>query len=153
MIEEKIRELGYDFPESPPKPMANYVTVRRSGNFIFTSGTGAIKDGKPLYQGRVGAEVTIEQAYEASRLTAVNLLSMIKGEVGDLSRIRIIKLLGFVNSSPDFFDQPKVIDGASALLIEVLGEKGKHARSAIGTSVLPFNIPVEIEMIAEIISE
>ncbi|WP_408006990.1 RidA family protein [Pseudalkalibacillus sp. A8] len=152
LIEDKLKDLGYEFPDSPP-PLANYVTVRRSGNRIYTSGSGPIVDGIPSIQGRVGSEVTLEEAYEAASLTAVNLLSMLKSEVSDLSRIRVIKLLGFVNSSPDFFRQAEVINGASDLFVEVLGENGKHARSAIGTSMLPFNIPVEIEMIAEVIDK
>ncbi|TLS36512.1 RidA family protein [Pseudalkalibacillus caeni] len=152
LIEDKLKDLGYEFPDSPA-PLANYVTVRKSGKRIYTSGSGPIVNGIPSIQGRVGSEVTLEQAYEAARLTAVNLLSMVKSEIGDLSRIRVVKLLGFVNSSPDFFRQAEVINGASDLFVEVLGENGKHARSAIGTSVLPFNIPVEIEMVAEVIDK
>lgn len=150
LIENKIEQLGYNFPESP-EPLANYVTVRKHGQLLYTSGSGPIVNGKPVIQGRVGADVTLEEAYEAARLTAVNLLSMIKNEVDDLQHIRVIKLLGFVNSSLDFYRQAEVINGASDLLVEVLGENGKHARSAIGTSVLPFNLPVEIEMIVEVI--
>lgn len=150
LIEKRIEQIGYTFPDSP-EPLANYVTVRRTGQLIYTSGSGPIVNGKPVIRGRVGAEVTLEEAYEAARLTAVNLLSMIKKEVDDLQNIRVIKLLGFVSSSLDFYNQADVINGASDLLIEVLGENGKHARSAIGTSVLPFNLPVEIEMIVEVI--
>jgi enamine deaminase RidA (YjgF/YER057c/UK114 family) len=150
LVEEKLEQLGYKFPESP-EPLANYVTVRRVGQLLYTSGAGPIVDGKPVIQGRVGEEVTLEEAYHAAQLTAVNLLSMIKSEVEDLQSIRVVKVLGFVNSSLDFHRQAEVINGASDLLVEVLGENGKHARSAIGTSVLPFNIPVEIEMIVEIL--
>lgn len=151
IIEDKLRDMGIQWPEQSPAPMANYVTVRRSGNLLYLSGAGPFVEGKPVYTGRVGREVSVQEAYEAARLSAVNLLSMIKGEVGSLENIRIIKLLGFVSSDDQFYNQPEVINGASDLLVEVLGENGKHARSAIGTSVLPFNIPVEIEMIAEII--
>lgn len=150
LIKERIKALGIDWPEQSSEAMANYKTVRRIGNLLYTSGAGSFKNGKPLHVGKVGTEITLEEAREAAKITAINLLSMIQEEVGSLEKVRIIKLLGFVNSTEDFFDQPKVIDGASDLLVEVLGEKGKHARSAIGTSALPFNIPVEIEMIAEI---
>jgi enamine deaminase RidA (YjgF/YER057c/UK114 family) len=151
LIDEKIKHLGFSWPDQAPKPMANYVTVRRTGNLLYLSGAGPFIDGKPAYVGRVGKDVTIEEAYDAARLSAVNLLSMIRAEVGSLENIRIVKLLGFVSSAEDFYNQPEVINGASDFLAELLGEKGKHSRSAIGTSVLPFNIPVEIEMIAEII--
>ncbi|PLT31636.1 RidA family protein [Peribacillus deserti] len=151
-VSEKLKELGITWPEQAPKPMANYVTVRRSGNLLFLSGAGPFVDGRPAYVGRVGKEVSVEEAYEAAKLSVINLLSMIQSELGSLDNIRIIKLLGFVSSDPDFFDQPKVINGASDFLVDLLGENGKHARSAIGTTVLPFNIPVEIEMIAEIIN-
>jgi enamine deaminase RidA (YjgF/YER057c/UK114 family) len=151
LIDEKIQSLGISWPKNLPQPMANYVTIRRSGNLLFLSGAGPFVDGKPKYVGRVGREVTPEEAYDAARLSVVNLLSVIQGEVGSLENIRIIKVLGFVNSADDFFNQPEVINGASDFLVELFGENGKHARSAVGTSVLPFNIPVEIEMIAEII--
>ncbi|WP_243354798.1 RidA family protein [Bacillus litorisediminis] len=151
LIDEKIKNLGIAWPKESPKPMANYVTVRRSGNLLYLSGAGPFVDGKPVYTGRVGKEVTPEEAYDAARISAINLLSTMKQEVGSLENIRIIKLLGFVSSAEDYYQQPQVINGASDFLAEVLGENGKHSRSAIGTSVLPFNIPVEIEMIAEII--
>jgi enamine deaminase RidA (YjgF/YER057c/UK114 family) len=152
-IDEKLKDLGISWPKATPQPMANYVTVRRSGNLLYLSGAGPFKGDKPLYTGRVGKDVTLEEAYDAARLSALNLLSMIKGELGGLENIRIVKLLGFVSSAEDFYQQPEVINGASDFLVEVLGENGKHSRSALGTNVLPFNIPVEIEMIAEIINE
>ncbi|KAB2332314.1 RidA family protein [Cytobacillus depressus] len=151
VIEEKMIELGLTWPKEIPQPMANYVSVRRSGNLLYLSGAGPFVEGKAIYVGRVGREISLEEAYEAARISAVNLLSVIRAEVGSLDRIKIVKLLGFVNSSEDFYNQPKVINGASDLLVELLGDNGKHARSAIGTSVLPFNIPVEIEIIAEIL--
>ena len=151
LIDEKIKQLGISWPDHAPKPMANYVTVRQAGNLLYLSGAGPFIDGKPAYVGRVGKDVTLEEAYEAAKLSALNLLSMIKGEIGSLENIRIVKLLGFVSSAEDFYHQPEVINGASDFLVELLGENGKHSRSAIGASVLPFNIPVEIEMVAEII--
>nr|WP_082341336.1 RidA family protein [Sporosarcina globispora] len=150
-MDQKLKDLGMDWPEESPQPMANYVTVRRSGQLLYLSGAGPFVNGKPAYTGRVGKDVTLEEAYNAAKISALNLLSMIKGEVGSLDNIRIVKLLGFVSSEDDFYQQPEVINGASDFLVEVLGENGKHSRSALGTSVLPFNIPVEIEMIAEII--
>jgi enamine deaminase RidA (YjgF/YER057c/UK114 family) len=149
-IEEKLKNLGISWPKQTPQPMANYVTVRRSGNLLFLSGAGPFLEGKAVYVGRVGAEISREDAYDAARISAINLLSVIQGEVGSLENIKLVKLLGFVSSAEGFYQQPEVINGASDLLVEVLGENGKHARSAIGTSVLPFNIPVEIELIAEI---
>nr|WP_282141649.1 RidA family protein [Cytobacillus oceanisediminis] len=150
-MDQKLKDLGMEWPEDSPQPMANYVTVRRSGQLLYLSGAGPFVNGKPAYTGKVGKDVTLEEAYNAAKISALNLLSMIKGEVGSLDNIRIVKLLGFVSSEDDFYQQPEVINGASDFLVEVLGENGKHSRSALGTSVLPFNIPVEIEMIAEII--
>lgn len=149
-IKQQLRERGLEWPKSPPAAMANYVTVRRTGNLLFVSGAGPFVEGQAAYTGKVGKEVSLEDARQAARISAVNLLSMIHGEVGSLENVRVVKLLGFVSSAKDFYAQPSVIDAASDLLAELLGENGRHARSAIGTSVLPFNIPVEIEMIAEI---
>ncbi|MDM5196689.1 RidA family protein [Fictibacillus enclensis] len=150
MVESKIKELGIELPEAP-SPLANYVTINRSRNLLFTSGSGCFKDGKPLYQGRLGEDISIEQGYDAARITALNLLSIVKKEVGDLNKVKkVVKLLGFVSCTNDFYDHPQVINGASDLLVEVYGEKGKHARSAIGTNVLPLNLPVEIELVLEI---
>ncbi|MFD0051489.1 RidA family protein [Actinomycetes bacterium NPDC127524] len=150
MIESKIKELGYELPPAP-SPLANYVTINRSGNLLFTSGSGCFIDGKPLYQGRLGEDISIEEGYDAARITALNLLSIVKEEIGDLNKVKkVVKLLGFVSSTNDFYNHPQVINGASDLLVEVFGEKGKHARSAIGTGVLPLNLPVEIEMVLEI---
>lgn len=149
-IEDRLETMGITLPPTPP-PMANYVTTMTTGNFLYTSGAGPFLGGKPKYQGRLGTDLTVEEGYEAAKLTAINLLSLLKGELGNLDRIeRIVKVLGFVNSSLDFYDQPKVMNGASDLFVEALGEKGQHTRSALGTSVLPFNIPVEIEMVVQI---
>lgn len=148
--EEKLRSLGLSLPE-PVEPLANYVPAVVEGQVMYTSGAGCFENGRPKYQGRVGAEVTLEQGYDAARITALNLLSTIKAKIGDLDRVeRVIKVLGFVNSAPDFHRQPEVINGASDLLVSVFGERGQHARSALGTSNLPMNIPVEIEMIVKI---
>ena len=110
-----------------------------------------MKDGKPIYKGRLGKEVSLEEGYECARICALNCLAAIKSKVGSLEKIKqVVKLRGFVNSDLDFHDQPQVINGASEFIVEVFGEKGKHSRSALGTSVLPMNIPVELEMVVEI---
>lgn len=146
-IETLLKEKGIELPE-PARPVANYVTSVRTGNLIFTSGHGPQKH-IPL--GKVGKELTTEQGYEAARNTALCLISTLKDTLGDLDKVkRIVKLVGFVNCAEDFKDQPKVVNGASDLFVEVFGDKGKHARSAIGMYQLPGGIPVEIEIIAEV---
>jgi enamine deaminase RidA (YjgF/YER057c/UK114 family) len=148
-VEEKLREKGLELP-APPKPVANYVTAVRTGNFVFLSGHGPFRGDGTLITGRVGTDLTLDQGYEASQRTMLLLLASLKAELGDLGKVRrVVKLLGLVNCTPDFVDQPKVINGASDLLVHVFGDKGKHARSAVGVNVLPFNTPVEIEMIVE----
>lgn len=149
-IEKRLEELGVQLPEAP-SARGNYKPSMQIGDFVYTSGASCVIDGEIVYHGRLGTDLTIEEGYDAAKITALNLLSMLKAELGDLDRItQIVKLLGFVSSAPDFYDQPKVINGASDFLVEVFGEKGKHTRSALGTSVLPFNIPVEIEMIVKV---
>jgi len=148
--EERLKEKGLELP-APPKPVANYVTAVRTGNLVFLSGHGPFREDGTLITGRVGADLTLEQGYEASRRTMLLLLASLKAEIGDLDKVRrIVKLLALVNCTPDFLDQPKVINGASDLLVHVFGERGKHARSAVGVNVLPFNTPVEIEMIVDV---
>jgi enamine deaminase RidA (YjgF/YER057c/UK114 family) len=149
-IEEKLNELGIKIPEAP-KPAAVYVPAKTVGNLVYTSGQDCRVNGKLLYEGKVGSDLTVEQGYEAARQTMINCLAVLKAEIGDLSRVKqIVKLLAFVNSAPGFVEQPYVINGASELLEEIFGEKGQHARSAISSNELPFNTPVEIEMIVEI---
>lgn len=149
-IEERLKELGVTLPEALP-PAAVYVPVITTGNLVYTSGNDCRKNGKLLYEGKVGTDLTIEQGQEASEQTMINLLAVLKAYLGDLDRIeKIVKLLAFVNSAPGFVEQPYVINGASEFLESVFGDAGKHTRSAIGTSELPFNTPVEIEMIVEI---
>ncbi len=151
MIEEKIKELtGYELPV-PAKPLAAYVPVQISGNLVFTAGQLPTIEGKLIAEGKVGKDVTVEKAAECARIAALNCLSVIKAEIGNLDKIKkIVKLTVFVNSSDNFNEQPKVANGASELLIGLFGEKGKHARSAVGVNELPINAPVEIEMIVEI---
>ena len=149
-VEAKLAEMKLELP-TPPAPVANYVRAVRTGNLVFVSGHGPTRDGAYLFQGKVGAERTIEEGYEAAKLVMLNCLSSLKQEIGDLDRVtRVVKLLGMVNCTPDFGDQPKVINGASDLLVALYGEKGRHARSAVGMGSLPSGITVEIEMIVEV---
>ena len=149
-VEARLKKLGIDLPAAIT-PVANYVPAAKTGNLIFLSGHGPLKEDGTLITGKVGADLTAEQGYETARRIAIGLLVTLKAEIGYLDAIkRIVKLLGFVNCTAEFADQPNVINGASDLLVEVFGEKGKHARSAVGTNALPFNIAVEIEMIVEI---
>jgi enamine deaminase RidA (YjgF/YER057c/UK114 family) len=148
--EQKLKELGIILPESP-KPLANYVRAVRTGNLLFVSGHGPYNDGKTLISGKLGKEVTIEEGYKTSRNVALNCLASIRAALGSLDKVkRVVKLLGMVNCAEDFKDQPKVINGASDLLVEIFGEAGRHARSAVGMQALPNQIPVEIEMILEV---
>ena len=149
-VAAKLAEMNLELP-APPAPVANYVRAVRTGNLVFVSGHGPTRDGKYLFQGKVGAERTVEEGYEAAKLVMLNCLSSLKQEIGDLDRVkRVVKLLGMVNCTPDFGDQPKVINGASDLLVALYGEKGRHARSAVGMGSLPGGITVEIEMIVEV---
>ncbi|UCZ52892.1 RidA family protein [Bacillus shivajii] len=149
-VEQRLKEVGIELPEAP-KPAAVYVPAKTFGNLVYTSGQDCRIDGKLMYEGKVGKDITLEQGYEASRQTMVNCLAVLKGEIGDLDRVKqIVKVLGFVNSAEGFVEQPYVINGASELLEEAFGDKGKHARSALSSNELPFNTPVEIEMIVEL---
>ena len=131
--------------------VANYVRAVRTGNLLFLSGSGPKKEDGTYITGKVGDDLTIEEGYIAARVTGINHLATLKSELGDLKKVkRIVKVLGMVNSSPDFTDQPKVINGFSDLMIEVFGDRGKHARSAVGMTSLPIGIAVEIELIVEV---
>jgi len=152
-VEKKLTELGLSLPP-PPTPVANYVPAVRSGNLLFVSGHGPafVKDGKIEYiRGKLGRDLTVEQGYEAAKQVMLNILQSIKGVIGDLDRVRrVVKVLGMVNCTEDFPDHPKVINGASDLLVALYGERGRHARSAVGMQQLPFGIAVEIEMVVEV---
>ncbi|MDP3394096.1 RidA family protein [Sediminibacterium sp.] len=148
--EEKLAAAGITLPNLSA-PVANYVNAVRTGNLLFLSGKGPSDQTGKYMIGKLGSNLTIEEGYAAARLTAINQLAVLKKELGDLSKIkRIVKVLGLVNSSSDFYDQPKVMNGFSDLMVLAFGEKGKHARSAIGTNTLPFNMAVEVELIVEI---
>jgi len=147
--EARFKELGLKLPALPPA-LGAYIPAVRAGKLIFCSGQGTYRDGALQYIGRVGAQVSLEEAYQAARLAGLNCLAEICTLTGSLDGIRrIVKITGFVNSAPDFHDQPKVVNGASELMLQIFGEQGKHARSAIGTSNLPGNICVEVEMVVE----
>ena len=149
-VEDKLREMGLELTEGPP-PMANYIPGYRTGNLVFLSGVGPRDaDGNTL-RGKLGQEVTVEKGYQAARLCALNLLANLKGIIGDLDKVKhVVKLLAMVNAAPDFTQQPAVINGCSDLLVEALGDKGRHARSAVGMGSLPGGMAVEIEMIVEV---
>jgi enamine deaminase RidA (YjgF/YER057c/UK114 family) len=148
--EQKIAELGLELPEVV-KPLAAYVPTVRTGNLVYTSGQVPVVKGEVQFTGKVGAEVSVEDGQAAARTCALNALAALKAEVGDLSKIkRIVKAVVFVASAPDFTGQPQVANGASELLGEIFGEAGKHARSAVGVAALPLNVPVEVELIAEV---
>lgn len=148
--EAKLRELNITLPE-PAAPIANYVNVVRTGNLLFLAGKGPLqKDGKDVI-GRLGKDMSIDEAYQAARSVAIAHLAVLKHELGDLKRVRrIVKVLGMVNSDPAFTQQPAVVNGYSDLMVAVFGERGKHARSAVGMATLPNGIPVEVEVIVEI---
>jgi enamine deaminase RidA (YjgF/YER057c/UK114 family) len=149
-IESRLKELGLTL-SAVSAPTNSYVSVKQTGTLLFVSGHGPKKDGKYPYLGKVGSEVTLEQAQESARLCIINCLASLQDYLGDLDKVKgIIKVVGYVSSIPTFTDQPKVINAASDLLIEVFGEAGRHARSAVGMAVLPGDIPVEIEMVVEI---
>jgi len=148
--ETRLEQLGLVLPK-PPVPVGAYLLAQQVGDLMYLSGTTCYVDGELLYTGRVGKELSIEEGYLAARQTMLNLLSVIKAELGDLDRVeRVIKINGYVNSAPDFDRQPAVINGASELLVNIFGTRGKHARTSIGVSDLPGHIPVEIEMVVQI---
>ncbi len=151
--EARLRELGIEL-STPPAPIANYVNAVRTGNLLFLAGKGPRQDNGKNITGKLGAELTIEQGYEAARITGVNQLSVIKAELGNLNKVkRIVKVKGMVNALPEFADHPKVINGYSDLMVAVFGERGKHARAAVGMGSLPGNMAVEVEMIVEVVDE
>ena len=150
-IDDKLAQMGIELPV-PAAPVANYVGFVRTGNMIFTAGQIPLKDGKIQYQGKVDSEISAEDAAKAARLCAINIIAQIKVACdGDLDRVvRCVKLVGFVNGDAGFTGHPGVINGASDLMVEVFGDKGKHARSAVGAGSLPLGVAVEVEGVFEI---
>jgi enamine deaminase RidA (YjgF/YER057c/UK114 family) len=147
--EERLRELGIELP-APYAPVANYVRAVRSGDLVFLGGHGPCEFADED-RGKVGRDRTVDEAYESARRTGICLLASLKGEIGDLSKVkRIVRVFGMVNAVDGFMKHPQVINGCSDLLVEVFGERGRHARAAVGMASLPFDITVEIEMIVEI---
>jgi len=147
-VAENLAELGLQIPEVPA-PVAAYVPAVRSGSYVYTSGQLPLADGRLLATGKVGGEVTPEAAYECARRSALNAIAAVASQVGDIDSVRIVKVVVFVASTPDFTGQPTVANGASELLGAAFGDRGVHARSAVGVPVLPLDAPVEVELIAE----
>lgn len=150
-VDARLKEMGVEIP-TPAAPVANYVGFVKSGNLVFVSGQVTLKDGKIEYVGKVGTDFTTEQAQDAAKLCAINIVAQLKAACdGDLDRVqRIVKLGGFVNSTPEFKEQPQVINGASDFFVAVFGDKGKHARAAVSAGALPLQVAVEIDCVAEI---
>ncbi len=149
-IDVKLKQLGIELPP-PPKPVGSYVPAVRSGDLLFLSGMIPFKDGKLAWEGKLGQELTLEQGQQAARLALLNALAVIRQSLGDLDRVvRVVRLGGHVASTTGFSQQPQVLNGASDLLVEIFGEKGTHARLALGAAELPLNAPVELELIVEV---
>ncbi|MBI2818899.1 MAG: RidA family protein [Acidobacteria bacterium] len=152
VVEDKLRQMGLELP-APPAPVAAYLPTVRTGNLVFVSGQVPREKGEIKYRGHVGSNLSVDEGRDAARICALNALAAVKKEIGDLDRIRrVVKVTGYVASAPGFTDQPKVVDGASVFLNELLGEKGKHARAAVGVNELPLGVAVELEMILEVTS-
>jgi enamine deaminase RidA (YjgF/YER057c/UK114 family) len=150
LIEQKLKELNLELPDAP-KPVAAYIPAKQTGNLVFTAGQLPMVNGELISKGLLGQDVEINEANKAARICTLNALAAIKGLIGDLDRIKqIVRVVGYVASVPTFTQQPAVVNGASELLLEIFGENGKHARSAVGMAVLPLNASVEIELTVEI---
>ncbi len=148
--ESRIKEIGLSLPEAP-KPVAAYIPAKQTGNLVFTAGQLPMVNGELISKGLLGQDVEIDEANKAARICTLNALAAIKGVIGDLDRIKqIVRVVGYVASVPTFTQQPAVVNGASELLLEIFGENGKHARSAVGMAVLPLNASVEIELTVEV---
>ena len=149
-VESRINELNLSLPDAP-KPVAAYIPAKRTGNLVFTAGQLPMVNGELISKGLLGQHVDIDEANKAARICTLNALAAIKGVIGDLDRIKqIVRVVGYVASVPTFTQQPAVVNGASELLLEIFGENGKHARSAVGMAVLPMNASVEIELTVEV---
>jgi len=148
--EDKLKALGLSLPETP-KPLANYVPFKRAGDLVFLSGQGPRYPDGSFATGKVGRDVTVEEAYEHAKLVGLGLLAAAKAAAGSLDKVEMLKMLGMVNGAPEFTQQPAVINGCSDLFVAVLGENGRHARSAVGMGSLPENITVEIEVVMRVL--
>jgi enamine deaminase RidA (YjgF/YER057c/UK114 family) len=148
--EKNLNKLGIALPK-PPSPIGAYLPATRIGSLIFVSGVLPMVDGKLAFSGKLGSDLQVEEGYEAAKISCVNGLAILKSELGSLDSVkRIVKVTGYVACAEDFYDQPRVVNGASELLLEIFGRSGKHARAAVGCPSLPANSPVEIEMIVEV---
>ena len=153
VVEARLTEMGFALP-SPPEPIGNYLSAARSGNIMWMAGVGSRRGDGSRISGKLGADLTVEQGYEAAQWCGLNLLARMKEELGDLDRVtRILKVVGMVNSSPDFGEQAKVVDGASDLFVELFGELGRHSRSAPGMAVLPRDTAVIVDCVIEFAGE
>ena len=153
VVEARLTEMGFALP-SPPEPIGNYLSAARSGNIMWMAGVGSRRGDGSRISGKLGADLTVEQGYEAAQWCGLNLLARMKEELGDLDRVtRILKVVGMVNSSPDFGEQAKVVDGASDLFVELFGELGRHSRSAPGMAVLPRGTAVIVDCVIEFAGE
>jgi enamine deaminase RidA (YjgF/YER057c/UK114 family) len=149
-VEMKLNQLGLNLPDAP-KPVAAYIPAKQTGNLVFTAGQLPMVNGELIFKGLLGQDVEIDEANKAARICTLNALAAIKGVIGDLDRIKqIVRVVGYVASVPTFTQQPAVVNGASELLLEIFGENGKHARSAVGMAALPLNASVEIELTVEV---
>lgn len=149
-VHERLKDLGLELP-APPVPAGAYVPAKISRGIVYASGQTPTVEGKLVYEGKVGDGVSVEDAYAAARIAALNCLAELQYVLGDLERVReVVKVTGYVASAPGFDQQPRVINGASELLLDLWGESGRHARAAIGVAELPFGAPVEIELVAEV---
>jgi enamine deaminase RidA (YjgF/YER057c/UK114 family) len=149
-IENKLSALGIQLPE-PPKPLAAYIAAKQTGNLVFTAGQLPMVNGNLIATGLLGRDIEVEAAKAAAQTCVINALSAVKGVIGDLDKIKqIVRVVGYVASVPEFTQQPAVVNGASELLLEIFGEAGRHARSAVGVSVLPLNAAVEVELTVEV---
>ena len=151
MFEENIKQLGIEIPDMPT-PLANYVPFKLSDNIVYISGQGPVKNGELAYKGKVGDDITLEDGIKAAELCCINIIAALKKSInGDWNRLdNFLKLGGFVNCNNNFYEQPKIINGASDLLVSIFGEQGRHARFAVGSNALPMNISVEIDAIVKI---
>ena len=150
MIEDKLRELSIELP-TPPSPAGSYIPVVTTGNLAFVSGQIPMREGKVVFEGKVPEQQSLESARDAAKICIINGLAQLKSNLGSLDRItKFVRISGFVNSSPEFTEQPKVINAASDLLVEVFGDMAKHSRIAVGVASLPLNSTVEIDMVVEI---
>ena len=153
LIEDKLAELGYQLPP-PPEPIGNYLSSTRSGNIMWMAGVGSQRMDGSRITGKLGADLSVDEGYEAARWCALNLLARMKAELGDLDKVtRILKVVGMVNSTPNFAEQARVVDGASDIFVDLYGDRGRHSRSAPGMGALPGGIAVIVDCVIEVASE